>query len=111
MLIAKLQAVYYLFMGLWPLLHLKSFMAVTGRKADAWLVRCIAGLFVVIGLQLWFAVHPKEVWILGMGVAAVIGFADVYYSVFRWRISVVYLFDIAPQLVFAVGWLVYLLMP
>lgn len=105
----KLQAAYFIFMGVWPLLHLKSFEAVTGPKTDKWLVKTIGWLFIVIGLQLWLGSdQPGEVSVLGLGAAAVVGGADVYYSL-KGRISRVYLLDVLPQLVFCVWWLVYLM--
>jgi hypothetical protein len=39
--ILALQALYYLATGLWPLVHLPSFEAVTGPKTDDWLVHMV----------------------------------------------------------------------
>lgn len=33
-----IQGCYYLITLIWPLVHIKSFMAVTGYKRDVWLV-------------------------------------------------------------------------
>lgn len=104
----RIQALYFLFMGLWPLLHMPSFQAVTGPKVDTWLVRSIAWLFIVIAVQLWVAAEPWQVAVIGIGSAAVIGGADLYYGL-QHRISRVYLLDAVPQAVFVIGWLVYLL--
>ncbi len=43
------QGIYYLITGIWPMLHMESFMAVTGPKTDLWLVRMVALLSVSIG--------------------------------------------------------------
>lgn len=104
MLVAKLQAVYFIFMGLWPLLHYKSFEVVTGKKIDTWLVKTVAWLFVVIGVQLWVA-DPRQTALLGIGSALAIGGADVYYSLIKERISWVYTMDAVPQITFIVLWL------
>ena len=53
-LIAKLlrdpllaQSVYYVSTGVWPIVHLRSFMALTGRKRDTWLVQTFGALAAV----------------------------------------------------------------
>lgn len=105
----RLQALYFLFMGLWPLLHMRSFQAVTGPKQDTWLVRTIAWFFIMVAVQLWVADNPADVAVIGLGSALIIGGADAYYSL-RGRISKIYLLDLLPQVVFVIGWLVFLLM-
>ena len=49
-IVAGAQAVYYILTGVWPLVHIRSFMAVTGPKTDLWLARttgaAISPLFV-----------------------------------------------------------------
>jgi hypothetical protein len=44
-----LQGGDYLATGLWPLIHMKSFVAVTGPKRDLWLVRTVGILVSCIG--------------------------------------------------------------
>jgi hypothetical protein len=50
------QAAYYCLTGIWPLLHLASFEAVTGPKTDDWLVKMVGLLAAVIGATLGVAV-------------------------------------------------------
>jgi hypothetical protein len=62
--VAGLHAGYLVATGVWPLLHRKSFEALTGRKKDFWLVRTVGGLAGACGLTLATAViryagHPK----------------------------------------------------
>ena len=45
----KFQGIYYVASGLWPLLHMRSFEAVTGPKRDKWLVNTVGALIVTIG--------------------------------------------------------------
>src|SRR5947208_2053294 len=58
--IALIQAVYFLFTGLWPILHIRSFMKVTGPKQDLWLVRTVGVLVTVIGMSLAVAVWRDQ---------------------------------------------------
>jgi hypothetical protein len=50
--ITRIQGVYYLLTGLWPLVHFASFEALSGRKRDRWLVRTVGLLAAVIGFTL-----------------------------------------------------------
>ncbi len=46
------QGAFWLAAGVWPLLHYRSFEAVTGPKQDDWLVKTIGGLIAVVGATL-----------------------------------------------------------
>src|SRR5690606_7125764 len=48
-IVTYLQGIYYLVNGIWPMLHMESFVAVTGPKEDYWLVRMVALLSISIG--------------------------------------------------------------
>src|SRR5690606_20176976 len=48
----RAQGWYYLASGVWPLVHYRSFIAVTGPKADDWLVRTFGALIAVVGVEL-----------------------------------------------------------
>src|SRR4051812_37393809 len=75
------QAVYFSVTGVWPIVHIHSFMAVTGPKRDLWLVRTVGALItavaVPIGLAAWRVrgggAVPPEVVVLAAGSAAVLG--------------------------------------
>jgi hypothetical protein len=41
--------IYYVATGVWPLVSMTAFEAVTGPKVDDWLVRMVALLVIVIG--------------------------------------------------------------
>ena len=45
-----LQGIYYLITGIWPLIHIGSFMKITGPKTDRWLVKTVGVLLAVISL-------------------------------------------------------------
>lgn len=96
-------------MGLWPILHMGSFEAVTGQKYDRWLVKFAGWFFVIAGLQLWFAANLTQVIILGVGTAVITAGADIYYSIIKNRISRIYLLDVVPELLFATAWTIHVL--
>jgi hypothetical protein len=102
------QGLFFLGMGLWPLVHLKSFMFVTGPKEDDWLVRTIGALSAVIGGALLAAAIEEEestaVRTLAIGSSMTFIIADIVY-VSKGRISPVYLANTAAQLGLLTGWL------
>jgi len=105
---AQLQGGVFLFGGLWPILHIRSFEWVTGPKADRWLVKTVAGLLTVIAVALLGAAKERritpELEVVATGSAAVLATIDVVY-VSRRRISRVYLLDAAAQLAIIGAWL------
>ncbi len=107
--LAVLQALYYLVTGLWPLLHMSSFLKVTGPKTDLWLVKTVGVLVTVIATVLGLAgirrSVNRELALLGVGSAAGLTAIDVIY-VARRRISPVYLLDVVPELALILGWAV-----
>ena len=103
--IACAQGLFNVVGGVWPLLHMRSFEAVTGPKADRWPVRTVAGLIVTNGAALlragWSGDGVATARAVGMGTALVLGAIDVVYAG-RHRISPVYLLDAVME----AGWLV-----
>ena len=102
------QGAYYVLTGVWPLVSLRTFEAVTGPKADGWLVKTVGVLVAVIGAVLLRAglrgavdarAHP-EVPLLATGSAAALAGIDVVY-VAKGRIPPVYLADAAVELLLA----------
>jgi hypothetical protein len=105
--LACAQGVFYVGTGLWPILHLRSFEAVTGPKLEGWLVKTVGALITVMGGTLLMAglrrrVTP-ELRLLGVGGAAAFTAVDVLYTAKR-RISPVYLLDAAAEAVLIAGW-------
>lgn len=49
---ALVQGLFYVTTGLWPVVHLRSFEALTGRKRDPWLVRTTGALIAAVGTAL-----------------------------------------------------------
>ena|SRR6185436_13105388 len=82
--LATAQGLYYLAAGIWPILHIDSFQAVTGAKTDLWLVRTVGLLIAVIGAAVLAArkrpALSPEMFILAAGSALALGTIDVVYA-------------------------------
>jgi hypothetical protein len=107
--IARAQGIGYVLTAGWPLVHLRSFEAVTGKKVDDWLVRTVAGLLVTVGLAELDAARRDDVTpaveLIGIGSAATLGAVSAWYAA-RGRIRKVYLADAAFEAAVVFGWLV-----
>jgi hypothetical protein len=107
--LAGAQGAFYVASGLWPVVHMRSFEAVTGPKVDRWLVRTVGGLLGVVGAALWSAARSRrlsrEIALLGAGTAAVLTAVDITYAGRR-RISPVYLLDAAVETALVAAWFV-----
>jgi hypothetical protein len=94
--------------GLWPLLHMRSFEAVTGPKTDRWLVRTVAALMVANGLVQCrtsaTGTGLSAARDIGIGTAAALGVIDLAYGLPH-RISRAYLADAALEAGWVVAWL------
>ena len=108
-LLATFQGLYYLLTGLWPVVDLDSFQAVTGGKTDLWLVKTIGLLIAVIGAAIFRARNRPalfpEILILAAGSALALGSVDVLYSL-RGVISKVYLLDAPVEAALVAAWAV-----
>jgi hypothetical protein len=54
------QSVYMLLTGIWPLVHIESFMVVTGPKADIWLVKTVGAMLIPIALTLLCLINNAD---------------------------------------------------
>jgi CRISPR/Cas system-associated protein Csm6 len=102
------QGAYYALTGLWPIVHLPSFEAVTGPKVDDWLVHTVGLLAAAIGMALGIAAirgEARTVTAVVLATGSVLAFAgiDLWYGL-GGRISPIYLADAIVQL----GWLMLL---
>jgi len=113
--IATIQGVYFFATGIWPLIHVASFQAVTGRKtdnwtgseADHWLLNTVSVLIVAISIPLlmaaWRNSFSPEIIVLAMGTAlALTGIDFVYVS--RGVIAKIYLLDAAAEILLIALW-------
>lgn len=104
-MLARLQGFYFLLTGVWPLLNMRTFEAVTGPKVDRWLVKTVGVLVGVIGLSLLRAERRPSATTttLAVGSAAGLGAIDLIYAS-RGRISRVYLLDAVLELLLLLAW-------
>ena len=105
--LAGLQGAYFAVTGVWPILHIASFEAVTGPKVDDWLVKTVGALVAVIGATLcvasWLGRVSPEAQVLAMGSALCLGAVDVVYPLLG-RISRVYLADAVVEATLLAAW-------
>ncbi len=95
-------------MGVWPIVHIQSFMAVTGPKTDLWLVKTVGVLITAIGLGLIHSAKQnavtRSVAIIGATSAGFLAVIDVIY-VLNNTISQVYLADAAIEVMIVIAWI------
>lgn len=105
--VAAVQGFFYLATGVWPLVHVESFTAVTGPKTDLWLVYTVGVLVAVVGAVLLLAARSgrttPEVAALAVGAALALTGIDVVFVV-RGVIPPVYLADAAAELLLVLWW-------
>lgn len=107
--LAWLQGVFYVLTGLWPLVSLETFLAVTGPKVDLWLVKTVGLLIAVIGATLLLGIRRRrigpELVFLAAGSAAGLAGVDLVYALGD-RIWDVYLLDAVVEIVLVLAWVV-----
>ena len=105
--VAFSQGVYFLATGMWPLVHMESFEAMSGSKADKWLVRTVGALVGATGAVLLRAAARNrvtpEISALGVAASAGLGAVDTLYAI-RGHVSRIYLADSAVHGAFVAGW-------
>lgn len=106
--VAVAQGGYYLVTGLWPFLHLSSFLAVTGPRKEIWLVKTVGALVGFLGGGLlWTASHralDKGLVRVAAGSALSLPAIDIYYAL-KQKIAPVYLLDAAVEMGLATLWM------
>ncbi len=98
--LAIAQGIYFGATGVWALVDIDSFEAVTGPKVDKWLVRTVGVLVAAIGATLVSAGVRRKVTgeTIGLAVGSAAGLAaiDVFYAT-KGRIAKIYLADAALE--------------
>lgn len=96
-----IQGIIYILTGLWSVLSIGSFQAVTGPKRELWLVKTVGLLVTVIGGVLIGGAGrrriPTELRVLSAVSAAVFAVIDLNYAL-RGRISKIYLLDAVAEI-------------
>ena len=92
---------YYVITGVWPLIHMKSFEAVSGTKTDKWLVRTVSLLILSSGIIFVnFNDSESSRWLAIMNAVSLI-FIDVRYSL-REVVRKIYLADAVVEVIFLI---------
>jgi hypothetical protein len=110
--VALVQGIYFLVTGIWPLLSMRTFLAVTGPKTDLWLVKTVGLILAVIGAVLIYAwviaaINPPVI-SLAIGAAASLTLVEIVY-VSKRVISPIYLGDAVAELGLIAWWAIALL--
>lgn len=51
-ILVAVQGMYMLITAVWPIVHIHSFMEVTGYKTDVWLVKTVGALLIPMALAI-----------------------------------------------------------
>jgi hypothetical protein len=104
-LILLLQGIYYLITGIWPLLSMQTFEAVTGPKTDDWLVQTVGALAATIGITIINGSRRQgptaDIFVLATLSAISFAAVDIVFASVG-IISRIYLVDAAIQIVILV---------
>jgi hypothetical protein len=103
------QGMYAFLTALWPIVHMESFMWISGYKHDVWLVKTVSVCLLAISVSLLSGIFVKDtilpVIILALFTAAGLAYVDFYYAIndVIWNI---YMADGAIEVLFTICWLV-----
>ncbi|HYO22775.1 MAG TPA: hypothetical protein VER36_10240 [Flavisolibacter sp.] len=101
------QGSYTLLTAVWPIVHIKSFMDVSGYKTDIWLVKTVGILLAAIAVCLLLSISSKEnfpVAVLGLFTAAGMAYVDFFYAL-NDTIPDIYMADGAVEILFVLVWM------
>jgi hypothetical protein len=105
--LARAHGAFNVVFGLWPLLHYRSFEAVSGPKTDHWLVKTVGGLMTAAGYAQFRAAASLDgramARRIGLGTAATFMIVDLRY-VSHGRISRIYLLDAVLEMYWLIAW-------
>lgn len=93
--ILTIQGIYFVVTGIWPLVHMDSFLLVTGEKVDLWLVDMVGALAIAIGISL---ILEKRSLVLACTASVSFALVDLIY-VIKGVITSIYLGDFFVQAV------------
>lgn len=103
------QALYISITAIWPLVHIDSFMRVTGYKTDTWLVKTVSVLLFPLMVLLYRSAVKSKPIPLTLSASVISGTAGliivelVYY--FKGVIARVYFLDAIIETVFLLWWI------
>jgi len=102
-----IQGIYTMMTAVWPILHIKSFMEVSGYKEDVWLVKTVAAVLIAVAACFLDAARSahfnRPVAVLAVCSAIALASIDFYYSTAD-VISDIYQLDGVLQIAFLMAW-------
>jgi uncharacterized membrane protein len=105
----RLQSIYFIVTGIWPLISMKTFLIVTGPKTDLWLVQTVGILILVIGLTLLYAsihrVRNSPIIFLAIASSLALAIVDITFYL-NGTIGSVYLLDAGLEFLLILLWIV-----
>jgi hypothetical protein len=106
-IVLLIQSIYYFVTALWALIHIRSFMEITGPKTDVWLVKTVAVLLLAIAISFFTSFFLRTIHIpvmtLAIACCLVLLFIDCYY-VWNGTISKIYLLDALAEVFLLILW-------
>ncbi|MCE7054673.1 hypothetical protein LZF95_08315 [Algoriphagus sp. AGSA1] len=103
----KIQSIYFLGTGIWPLVSISTFLDITGPKNDLWLVKVVGILISVIGFVLLVASFDKKrnhpIILLAIASSAALGLVDIVFFVSN-TIPAIYLLDAVAEFILILLW-------
>lgn len=110
--IPLLQGIYFLITSVWPLVHLKSFLYVTGPKTDIWLVQTVAILILPYSILFFYIAFTKKILqvyaVIGSICSLGLGAIELYYYL-QGTLKWVYFVDAIIEICFFIYWFCYFL--
>jgi len=107
------QGLYYLATGIWPIVDIASFQAITGPKYETWLVRTVGLVIAIVGLTLLIAARKQRAGastaVLAIGTAVALALVDIIFTIRR-DIPPIYLLDAVAE-IGLVTWWIWSMMP
>ena len=101
------QGFYYAITALWPLIHIKSFLQVTGPKHDIWLVKTVSLLLFADAILFLAAAAAKQISLpviyFSCLTAILLSCVDIYYAA-SGVIRKIYLADALAEIVIIAMW-------
>ena len=102
------QGIYTLITAIWPLVHIESFMEVTGYKTDIWLVKTVGALLIPVSvcmlMHLFIRTDHRPVIALG-GLTAVAFICIDFYFALNDIIPNIYMADGVVEIFFLMIWI------
>jgi hypothetical protein len=93
--------------AIWALVDTESFMAVTGRKSDVWLVKTVSVLLIAVSFSFLVYLYRRNDWlppaVLGLSCCIGLMIIDCFYT-FNYTIRRIYLADAVIQFILAICW-------